>query len=169
MEYAQFIDVDPEHDINLEYTRHSGYQDTSNEFQRKFYNINTVNTISKKLTELLKGVDPLNRPIVIPNKSIVNIMDSVYQGFRPQTGDIFSRFTMPNGLNSDDYIQSLIDQTIEIIYADVKNNMEMEQYNKKLSVWTTVLGDFNDNQLRSYPPIKVLNKHPQYMAFFENY
>jgi hypothetical protein len=169
MEYAQFIDVDPEQDINLEYTRHSGYQDTSNEFQRKFYNINTVNTISKKLTELLKGVDPLNRPIVIPNKSIVNIMDSVYQGFRPQTGDIFSRFTMPNGLNSDDYIQSLIDQTIEIIYADVKNNMEMEQYNKKLSVWTTVLGDFNDNQLRSYPPIKVLNKHPQYMAFFENY
>ena len=96
-------------------------------------------------------------------------MDSVYEGFRPQTGDIFSRFTMPNGLNSDDYIQSLIDQTIEIIYADVKNNLEMDEHNKKLSVWTTVLGDFNDNQLRSYPPIKILNKHPQYMAFFENY
>jgi hypothetical protein len=169
MEYAQFIDVDPEKDINLDYTRHSGYQDSSSEFQKKYYNINTVNTISKKLTELLRGVDHLNRPIVIPNKSIVNIMDSVYQSFRPQTGDIFSRFTMPNGLNSDDYIQSLIDQTIEIIYSDVKNNMEMDQYNKKLSVWTTVLGDFNDNQLRSYPPIKVLNKHPQYMAFFENY
>jgi hypothetical protein len=169
MEYAQFIDVDPEKDINLDYTRYSGYQDTSKEFQKKFYNINTVNTISQKLTELLRGVGSLNRPIVIPNKSIVNIMDSVYQGFRPQTGDIFTRYTMPNGLNSDDYIQSLIDQTVEIIFSDVKNNMEMEQNNKKLSVWTTVLGDFNDNQLRSYAPIKVLNKHPQYMAFFENY
>ena len=63
----------------------------------------------------------------------------------------------------------MIDQTIEIIYSDVKNNLEIEENNKKLSVWTTVLGNFNDNGLRSHAPIKVLNKHPQYCAFFENY
>ena len=63
----------------------------------------------------------------------------------------------------------MIDQVIEIIVSDVKTNYETELNNSKLSAWTTVLGDYNDNQLRSYPPIKVLNKHPQYMAFFENY
>jgi hypothetical protein len=169
MEYAQFIDVDPEHSINDNYSRYVGYQDTNALLQAKYYNINTINTISKKLTELLQGVDELNRPIIVPNKTIANIMDSVYQSYRPQTGDIYGRYNIPTGLNSDDYIQSMIDQTIEIIYSEVKNNLEIEQNNKKLSVWTTVLGDFNENKLRSFAPIKVLNKHPQYMAFFENY
>jgi hypothetical protein len=169
MEYAEFIDVDLEESINDNYTRHVGYKDTDNLLQTRFYNINVVNTISQKLTQLLQGVDPQNRPIIIPDKSISNIMDSVYQNYRPQTGDIFSRYIIPTGLNSDDYIQDMIDQTIEIIYSDVKNNLEMEANNKKLSVWTTVLGNFNDNGLRSHAPIKVLNKHPQYCAFFENY
>ena len=169
MEFAQFIDVNPEENLNLNYTRHSGYVDSSSAFKTKYYNINNVNTISKKLTQLLQGVDSKNRPIIIPDKSIINIMDSVYENFRPETGDIFSRYNIPTGLSSDDYIQSMIDQTIEIIYSDVKNNLEIEENNKKLSVWTTVLGNFNDNGLRSHAPIKVLNKHPQYCAFFENY
>lgn len=169
MEYAEFIDSNPEEYINDNYTRYVGYQDTNALLQAKYYNINTINTISKKVTQLLQGVDPKNRPIVVPNKTISNIMDSVYQSFTPQIGDIYSRYNIASGLNSDDYVQSMIDQTVEIIYSEVKNNIEMENNNKKLSVWTTVLGDFNENKLRSFPPIKVLNKHPQYMAFFENY
>jgi hypothetical protein len=169
MEYAEFIDVNPEELINDNFTRYPGYQDTSVALQKNFFNINTVNTISNKLTELLMGVDPMNRRIIIPNDSIKNIMDSVYLNFRPETGDIFTRYIMPTGLNSDDYVQSMIDQTIEIIYDQVKNNLEMDQHNKSLSVWTTVLGDFNDRGLRSFPPIKILNKHPAYMQFFENY
>ena len=30
-------------------------------------------------------------------------------------------------------------------------------------------GDFNKEGLRAYPPIKLRNKHPQYMAFNMNY
>ena len=169
MEYAEFIDINPETLINDNYTRHSGYQDTSVLLQKNFYNVNTVNTISKKLTQLLQGVDPSNRRIIIPDKIITNVMDSVYNDFVPETGDIFTRYIIPSGLNSDDYITSLIDQTIQVIYSDVKNNIEMEQNNKKLSAWVQVLGDFNDNNLRSYPPIKVLNKHPAYGQFNMNY
>lgn len=169
MEYAEFIDINPETIINDNFTRYSGYQDTSIVLQKMFFNINTVNTISSKLTQLLMGVDPFNRPIIVPNESIKNIMDSVYTNFRPETGDIFTRYIMPTGLNTDDYVQSMIDQTIEIIYNEVKTNLEMDEHNRSLSVWTTVLGDFNDHGLRSFPPIKVLDKHPAYMQFFENY
>ena len=169
MEYAQFIDVNPEVKLNLNFTRYAGYQDSNESFQKNYYNINNINLISRKLTELLQGVDPRGRPIIVPNQSIINVMDSVYQNFRPQTGDIFSRYNIPTGFNSDDYISNMIDQTIEIIYSDVKNNLEIEENNKKLSVWTTVLGNFNDNGLRSHAPIKVLNNHPAYCQFNMNY
>ena len=165
MEYAEFIDINPETLLNDSFTRYSGYQDTSTLLQTNFFNINTVNKISKKITELLHGVDPQNRPIVVPNTTITNIMDSVYMEFRPETGDIFTRYIMPSGLNSDDYINNMIDQTVEIIFSEVKNNMDMEQNNKKLSAWVQVLGDFNDNNLRAYPPIKILHKHPAHFQF----
>ena len=168
MEYAQFIDVNPEEKINLNYNRYVGYKDT-NPTLEKLFSTNTITMISKKLTQLLMGVHPENKIIVVPDKNIAFVLDSVYQGYRPQTGAIHSRYIIPTGLNSDDYATDIIDQTIEIIYSDIKNQYDIEANNKKLSVWTTVLGDFNENQLRSYPPIKILNKHPQYMAFFENY
>ena len=169
MEYAEFIDSNPEHILNRNYTRHSGYQDTSSLYKTKYYHIDNVTTISKKLTQLLKGVHPSGRPILIPNETIINIMDSVYQNYRPVTGDIFTRFNIPSGQNSDDYITSMIDQTIEIIYSQVKNEIEMEENNKKLSVWTTVLGDFNDQGLRSHDEIKILNNHPAHCQFNMNY
>lgn len=168
MEYAQFIDTDIQEITNENFSRYVGYED-NNPVLKQLYSPENINIMSKKITQLLQGVDVRNRPIIVPNKTIINILDSVYQSFRPQTGDIFTRYIIPTGLNSDDYTTSIVNQTIEIIYSEVKTNIEMEQNNKKLSVWTTVLGDFNDNQLRSHAPIKVLNKHPQHMAFFENY
>lgn len=169
MIYGEFVDVKPETYLNDNYTRHVGYEDTSIELQKRYFNSTVVENISKKLTQLLQGVDPQNRPIIIPNKTITNIMDSVYQSFRPETGDIYSRYNIASGLNSDDYIQSMINQTIQIIFSEVKTTLEMEENNRKLSVWTTVLGDFNDSGLRSHAPIKILNRHPAYMQFNMNY
>jgi len=53
--------------------------------------------------------------------------------------------------------------------SNIKNQMEMEQANKKLTVWTTLLGDFNKEGLRAHAPIKLRRRHPQYMAFNMNY
>ena len=38
MEYAEFIDSNPEEMLNDNYTRYSGYQDTNELFQKKYYN-----------------------------------------------------------------------------------------------------------------------------------
>jgi hypothetical protein len=63
----------------------------------------------------------------------------------------------------------MIDQVIEIIVSDVKTNYETEENNSKLSIWTTVLGTFNDHQLRSHPVIKIKKRHANYMEFNMNY
>ena len=45
----------------------------------------------------------------------------------------------------------------------------MEQQNEKLSPWVQVYGDFSEHQLRSHPPIKILEKRPSTMQFNMNY
>ena len=42
-------------------------------------------------------------------------------------------------------------------------------YNEKLTIWTTLLGDFNEHGLRQYPPIKLRNKRPDPMLFHMRY
>lgn len=150
------------------YTKHVGYSE-SNECIRKYFDAETVRTISRKVTELTMGVDPNNRPIVVPTKTICSIMSDIYDSYRPPTGDIYSRYIVPSGTSSESYVQSMIDQVIEVITADIRNNLGMEECNKKLSIWTTVLGDFNSHSLRSHSFIKVRNKRPTPMQFFMNY
>ena len=117
------------------------------------------------------GVDPQNRPIIVPDKQIGFVMDTVYTNFIPyNAGDIYTRYVVPNGNNTDSYVQNMIDQVIEIIYSDVKNNLEIDQNNAKLSIWTTILGEgMNEHQLRSFPPLKTLLKRPAPMQFNMNY
>lgn len=148
--------------------RHVGYSE-NNACIREYYSEETVKTISAKVTELTLGVDPQNRPIVVPHKTICNVMDEIYQSFRPATGDIYGRYNIPTD-EPQNLVQSLINQVINIIVTDIKVNLETEQNNAKLSIWTTVLGDgVNDNGLRAHAPIKVRNKRPQPMQFNLNY
>ena len=34
------------------------------------------------------GVDKHNRPIIVPDKTICNVMSTVYANYRPETGDV---------------------------------------------------------------------------------
>jgi hypothetical protein len=152
-------------DLNTKFVGFSDY----NSCIKQYFSHETINIISRKLTQLLQGVDPKNRQIIIPDDKIGFVMDSIYQNYRPPTGDIYGRYNVPSGDSTVSYVQDMIDQVIEVIYADVKNNLEMEQYNSKLSAWVQVLGDFNDNQLRSYAPIKTRVRRPNPLEFNMKY
>lgn len=153
------------HDDN--YNRYIGYRE-NNACIDKYFDAQTVSTISKKITQLLQGVDPKGRPIIIPDKTIYSVMSTLQDNYQPPTGDIHSRYTIPSR-EQKSMVQSLIDQTIEILTADVRNNYAVEESNSRLSIWTTVLGDFNPHNLRSFPPIKILKKRPATMQFNMNY
>ena len=158
MEYATEI-LETFRDDN--YMRNVGYSD-DNFHNKKYFNDITVSTISAKITELLQGVDSENRAIIVPNKTIWSVMSQIYSSYRPPTGDIYSRYIIHSGTSCDSYIQNMIDQVIEVITSDVRNNLGIEENNKQLTIWTTVYGDFNRHGLRQVPPIKIRNKHPAY-------
>jgi hypothetical protein len=159
MEYATEI---CEHFKDHNYLRYVGYNDENSSIKQEYFNNITVRTISAKITELLHGVDPENRAIIVPDKTIWSVMSEIYNSYRPPTGDIYSRYIVPSGTMFDSYIQNMIDQVIELITSDVRNNLGIEEHNRQLTVWTTVYGDFNQHGLRQVPPIKIRNKHPAY-------
>jgi len=166
MEYGVPIAHDANYENDYNYKRHVGYKE-DNICIKKFYDDETIFIISRKITELLQGVDTQGRPIIVPNKTIKSVMDNVYQSYRPPTGDIYGRYNVPSNL-AENYVQSLIDQTIEIIVSDVKVNLGMEQCNAKLSIWDSVYGSFNRKGLRSHAPIKVRKRntnHRGYVSF----
>lgn len=165
MEYAVALN-DTFYDDNFQ--KHVGYKQNNVSIQ-KYFSPETIQTISAKVTELLQGIDPQNRPIIVPDKTISSVMSTIYNNYRPPTGDIYGRYNVPSGTSSESYVQNMIDQVIEVITSDVKNNLGMEECNSKLSIWTTVYGDFNTHGLQQHPKIKVRNKRPTPMLFQMNY
>ena len=172
MEYATMISS--EEICNDQFIKHVGFDDTicadnnNTSGLREFFSKKNRDKVGRKITQLLAGVDCKNRDIIIPDKTICSIMSSVYENFRPETGDIYSRYNIPQS-GSPDYLVRMNDQVINIITSDVKNNLGMDQCNSKLTIWTTVLGDFNDAGLRSHPPIKLKERRPTTMLFHMRY
>jgi hypothetical protein len=142
--------------------------DESNPAVQRLYSPNTVKLISKKVTELTRGVDPQNRAIIVPDNRICEVLDGIYANYRPSVGDIHTRYILPNN-GQQDQIASVIDQAIEIIVGNVRNSIGMERQNEKLSAWVQLYGDFNQHGLRQYPPIKLRERRPSTMQFFQNY
>lgn len=152
--------------IDQNFLRFVGWSQNSSS-TTKFFSQNTINLISKKISELTKGIRRDNKIIIVPDYQISQVMDSVFKNYRPQTGDIYSRYIIPNSVSSD--INYLIDQVIEIITNHIINEYSMIENNNKLSAWVQVYGDFNVHNLTQTPPIKIRQKRPDVMQFNMNY
>jgi len=148
------------------FLRHPGW--TESECLKAYFSQDTVNLISKKVSELTRGVDPKNRKIIVPDSTICSIMDAIHVNYRPPVGDIYSRYIIPNTEQAN-MVQSMIDQTIEVIVSNVRGQIGMEQQNQTLSAWVQVYGDFSANQLKQRSWIKTLEKRPSTMQFQMNY
>jgi hypothetical protein len=156
---------------DTDFQAHVGWEQTSGDSDELAYlfSDSTLNVISNQISDALRGVDPEGRRIIIPNDKIANVLSSVYRfGTRTDIGAIYSKDTIPNMEERND-IRNFINQTITIVVSAIRDEMEMIANNKKLSIWDTVLGDFNSQGLRQHAPIKLRNRHPQYMAFNMNY
>jgi hypothetical protein len=149
------------------YMRYVGW-DESNPAVQSLYSKETIKLISKKVTELTRGVDPENRPILVPDNRICEVLDGIYSNYRPNVGDIYTRYILPNNAQQDQ-VASVIDQAIEIIVGNIRNQIGMERNNEKLTAWIQLYGDFNTGGLRQHAPIKIREKRPSTMQFFQNY
>lgn len=172
MEYASNICGEI---CNNNFVKHVAYTDTQAHgnlcgptCEQIMFSPENIDQMSRKITQLLQGVDEKNRKIVVPKEVICSVLSNINENYRPEIGCIYSRFTQP-GSGSGNTMQNMIDQTINVIVTDVKVNMGMEQANSKLTIWTTVLGDFNEHNLRSHSKIKLREKRPQPMMFNMTY
>lgn len=168
MEYGQQIEPELQKFVlNSNYNKFVGYE--QNQHLNNFFNQDTVQLISKKVSELLHGVHPENKKIVVPDKNIIGVMNQVYTNFRLPVGDIYSRYHIPSQRKNEDYIDDMIDQVIETITSYVRNTMEIEENNSKLTVWSTVYGDFNAHGLRRHSTRKIRLKRPASFQFHMKY
>jgi len=153
---------------NLNFMRHVGYTDDHNECLVHLFSDDNITKIQNKITELLIGLLPNNRKIVVPKQTISSVLSDIYENRSPPEGDIYTKYNIPIDTPLS-FTQYLEDQAISIIIADVRNNLGMIMCNSKLTAWTQVYGDFNEHGLRSHPPIKIRNRRPNPMEFFSNY
>lgn len=156
---------------DMSYMSHVGWRETSSgcKVLEFLYSPENLNNIQKTLKELLKNVHPEGKTIVVPHKQIAEVLSNIYDNqTRQNVGDIYSRYIIPQEEPRND-VQSINKQTIQAIYNMLKTQFEVEANNKKLTIWNSLYGDFNDQGLRAHPPIKIRKKHGQYMAFNMKY
>jgi hypothetical protein len=150
--------------MNEQYLKHVGYKDT-NECIATYFSKPTIDLVSRIVSNRLKPLYP--QGVIVPCHIISGVLNDIYTSYDPPVGDIFTRYNVPN--NNTNMFQSMVDQAIQVIYDDVVNNLTMAQTNDRLSIWDSVLGDFNEKGLRSFAPIKVQEKRPQPFQFNMNY
>lgn len=149
--------------------KYVGWDVSKNDSFSTLFNRENVLVYQKRITELLQGVEPSNRPIIVPVDTILSVMYQCYQSNQPQTGDIYSRYIQAeNTLNRDD-LTNIVNRAINIIVSQIRTEYAMIACNNKLTVWTTVLGDFNREGLRSHDVIKLRKRGPERMQFNMNY
>lgn len=129
----------------------------------------TLENISKKISELLEGVHPNGKTIVVTHDVICNVLSTItINCAASRIGDIYTRYYIPQ--NEPGYFTpNIINRTIETIVSYIKAEMGMVQTNESLSIWNSILGGQNELGLLPHSKIKLREKHPQYMAFNMNY
>jgi len=161
--------INRQYDENIDSNQYVGWaqQVGWNSFLSKLFSKDTLKIIQKKTSEYLEGVDDQGRSIIPSERIIESALYGVFQNYRPVTGDIYGKYTVDD--NSRDDYSYIVDQTISLLVRGIRNDLEMQQNNAKLTIWTTLLGDFNEHGLRQYAPIKVRNKRPDPMLFHMRY
>lgn len=186
MQYAKLIDesaslgdalklvnnvpIDRQYDELLDPNQYVGWNTITewNPLTKKLFSKKTINVIKQKVCEYLTGVDPKGRKILPSDRIVVIALYGVFENHIPVTGDIFGKYLVVDQTLRDDY-SYIVDKTISLLVQGIRDSIGMQEQNEKLTIWTTVLGDFNEHGLRQYPPIKVRNKRPDPMLFNMKY
>lgn len=139
-----------------------------NPLVQRLFTKTTIRVIQQKTSDYLMGVDPNGKKIVPTERVVIAALYGIFKNFHPTTGDIYGKYTVVDQTHRDDY-SYIIDQTISLLVQGIRDDIGMAEQNQKLTIWTTVMGDFNEHGLRQYPPIKINNKRPDPMLFHMRY
>jgi len=108
----------------------------------------TIDYISDQITQRLDGVHPLGKNIIVPNKTIISVLDSHYTNYKRDT-------------------DALIMMTISYLVEYIKSEYQIEEQNKSLNIWITNFPE--SSGMRQHPEIKLRNKRPTPFQFHFTY
>jgi hypothetical protein len=113
-----------------------------------FFSKININYISYQITQRLEGVHPEKKHIIVPDETIISVMDSIY-----------------NSTYRD--VDKLTMMTIMYIVDYIKSEYQIEQQNNRLNIWVTQYTP--ETGLKRVPEIKLRHKRPTPMQFNMNY
>lgn len=171
MEYGCLIEkqkIENGRVMDENFYRYVGWSVSQGELDKRFFSEQTVRDISNKLQELLKCLRKDGRPIIVADRVIAHMMSEVFYKNRPQLGDGYFMYNIPAAEPRNDY-ETMKDMVVEMIFNNIKTEYEMDENNRKLTIWTSVLGDFNKHGLRQYTNLKINEKNINKVRFNMNY
>jgi hypothetical protein len=125
----------------------SGYVYTDvDDSTRLLFSNQHLNMIQSKITQLLDGVHPEGKNIVVTTKNISSVLYSIY-----------------NNNRSDN--TAMTDTAIELICENVRTEFITIKQNNKLNIWDTVFD--GTKGMRQHPPIKLRERRPASMQNLE--
>jgi len=114
----------------------------------------------------------LKVPYSVPHERIAEVMETVWLNFRPNTGDIHTRYNINNdpilgipwgnsinGIKYINYSADIIKQTVTIIVTDIVTTQDIKENNQRYSVWDTLSG-INRYGMVHHPSIKLNERRP---------
>ena len=138
-------------------SQHVGRKENSNE--QLLFSVDNLSKLSYEITRRLRDLVP--EGLIVPIETISNVLKALYDAYRPQMGNPMTMYHVA----SDDVCSNLNMQTINLITQQVRDEINAEQHAKKLTIWTTVLGDYNEHGLRAHSSIKLKQRRPTPMLF----
>lgn len=118
-------------------------------FRNAFFSRENIDDISNQITTRLEGVHPEGKHIIVPDDTIISIMDSVYT----------------NMYRDMEQLKMIV---ISTIVEQIKNEFEITTQNNKLNIWKATL--YSDELgIQQHEVIKVNRKRPTTGIIHLNY
>lgn len=130
-----------------------------------FFSTQNMEALRKEIMERLK---PTGQNIRVTDEVLSNVMSNIASNNNPVIGDIHTRFVVPNARARDD-LASFNEQVITVIVNTIMDEYETTKLNQRLSIWSTVYGNFNPEGLRAHSKIKYKENDYIKGVFMENY
>lgn len=155
--------IDSSRSYNPGYLKYIGWDSTmQNNNIRELWKKENLIEYQKIIAEKSRQYHPENRPILVSLDNIGDILFQCYQSHNPNVGDIYSRYIMDNTDLQRNDIDSIVERTINTILNHLQALYTTQQCNKKLTIWNSLYGDFNQVGLRSHSDIKIRKKRIPY-------
>jgi hypothetical protein len=116
-----------------------------------YYNMfrpDSIKKMSQLITARLRGVHPLGLNIIVPDQSIVSVMDSFWHGYK----------------RDSDLLPVM---TVAYIVDYIKSEYQIEEQNRDLTAWVSIFPQ--SNGLRQHAPIKLRERRPTNFQFHYSY